>query len=71
MNILYNDSPLNSVKINFITFSVDNKQYFKEYILLPKRDVKIPIKDNTFLDVANIIPLKIKDIKFVIECLVI
>ena len=71
MNILYNDSPLNSVKINFITFSVDNKQYFKEYILLPKKDKKIPIKDNTFLDVANIIPLKIKDIKFVIECLII
>lgn len=71
MNILYNDSLLNSVKINFITYSVEDKQYFKEYILLPKKDIKISIKDNTMLDIANIIPLKIKDIKFVIECLII
>ena len=63
--------PLNSQKINFITYSVENKKYFHEYILFPKTNNNLDIVDNTILDLSNIIPLKIKNIKFVIECQII
>ena len=63
-------STLNSEKINFVTYSICDKIYFNEYILIPKDKSKISIYENTFLDLSKIIPLKIKDIKFVIECII-
>ena len=71
LEIINADLTLNSQKINFITYSIENKNNFNEFILIPKKKSLITINDNTLLDLGNIIPLKIKDIKFVIECLVI